>query len=50
MDALGHERFAVVGVDTGMPISYALAAEHPDRLDRLALGGGPIPGLSPHRR
>ena len=30
MDALGHERFAVVGVDTGMPIGYALAADHPD--------------------
>ncbi len=25
MEALGHQRFAMVGVDTGMPIAYALA-------------------------
>jgi pimeloyl-ACP methyl ester carboxylesterase len=30
MEALGHQRFAVVGVDTGMLIGYALAADHPD--------------------
>jgi pimeloyl-ACP methyl ester carboxylesterase len=35
MDALGHERFAVVGHDTGYFISYALAADHPDRVARL---------------
>ncbi|HEX6654972.1 MAG TPA: alpha/beta hydrolase, partial [Candidatus Limnocylindria bacterium] len=28
--ALGHQRFAVYGTDTGMPIAYALAADHPD--------------------
>ena len=27
MDALGHQQFAVVGVDTGMLIGYALAAD-----------------------
>ena len=32
MDALGHQRFAVVGTDTGLPIGYALAADHPDRV------------------
>ena len=37
MDALGHERFAVVGHDTGFAISYALAADHPDRVQRVAL-------------
>jgi pimeloyl-ACP methyl ester carboxylesterase len=37
MDVLGHERFAVVGVDTGMLIGYALAADHPDRVARVAL-------------
>src|SRR3954462_15294361 len=37
MDALGHERFAVVGHDTGYFISYALAADHPDRDARLVL-------------
>jgi pimeloyl-ACP methyl ester carboxylesterase len=31
MDALGQERFGVVGHDTGLIISYALAADHPDR-------------------
>ena len=29
MEALGHRRFAMVGFDTGMPIGYALAADHP---------------------
>ena len=43
MDALGHERFAVVGHDTGFIISYALAADHPDRVDRVALAEIPGP-------
>jgi pimeloyl-ACP methyl ester carboxylesterase len=47
MDALGHQRFAVVGVDTGMLIGYALAADHPERVDRVALGEAPLPGVSP---
>jgi pimeloyl-ACP methyl ester carboxylesterase len=47
MDALGHERFAVVGVDTGMLIGYALAADHPDRVERVALGEAPLPGITP---
>ena len=38
MEALGHRRFAMVGFDTGMPIGYALAADHPDRLERLVVG------------
>jgi pimeloyl-ACP methyl ester carboxylesterase len=38
MGALGHQRFAMVGVDSGMPIGYALAADHPDRLDRRLSG------------
>ena len=37
MDALGHERVAVVGHDTGFAIGYALAADHPERVDRAAL-------------
>jgi pimeloyl-ACP methyl ester carboxylesterase len=47
MDALGHQRFAVVGVDTGMLIGYALAADHADRVERVALGEAPLPGISP---
>ncbi|WP_406044386.1 alpha/beta hydrolase [Micromonospora sp. NBC_00898] len=43
MDALGHQRFAVVGTDTGLPIGYALAADHPDRIDRVALAEVPGP-------
>jgi pimeloyl-ACP methyl ester carboxylesterase len=42
MDALGHQRFAVVGHDTGYIISYALAADYPDRVARVALAE--IPG------
>jgi pimeloyl-ACP methyl ester carboxylesterase len=47
MDALGHQRFAMVGCDTGLLIGYALAADHRDRVDRLALGEAPLPGVSP---
>jgi pimeloyl-ACP methyl ester carboxylesterase len=47
MDGLGHRRFALVGVDTGMLIGYALAADHPDRVDRVALGEAPLPGITP---
>jgi pimeloyl-ACP methyl ester carboxylesterase len=48
MDALGHRRFAVVGHDTGHFISYALAADHPDRVARVALVEVPgPPGATP---
>jgi pimeloyl-ACP methyl ester carboxylesterase len=47
MKVLGHDRFAVVGVDTGLLIGYALAADHPDRVVRLAVGEAPLPGISP---
>jgi pimeloyl-ACP methyl ester carboxylesterase len=43
MDALGHERFAVVGHDTGLIIGSALAADHLDRVDRLAVAEVPGP-------
>jgi pimeloyl-ACP methyl ester carboxylesterase len=42
MDALGHERFAVVGHDTGFGISYALARRSP--------GPGRPRGLPPDHR
>jgi pimeloyl-ACP methyl ester carboxylesterase len=47
MDALGHQRFAMYGTDTGMPIAYALAADHPERLERLAVSEAPLPGINP---
>jgi pimeloyl-ACP methyl ester carboxylesterase len=47
MDALGHSHFAMYGTDVGMPIAYALAADHPDRLDRLVVSEAPLPGISP---
>jgi pimeloyl-ACP methyl ester carboxylesterase len=47
MDTLGHPRFAVYGTDTGLPIAYALAADHRGRVERLAVSEAPLPGLSP---
>jgi pimeloyl-ACP methyl ester carboxylesterase len=47
MDALGHPRFALYGTDVGMPIAYALAADHPKRVDRLVVSEAPLPGISP---
>src|SRR5262252_4996456 len=47
MEALGHQRFALYGTDVGMPIAYALAADHPDRVDRLVVSEAPLPGISP---
>ncbi|MBS1032909.1 alpha/beta hydrolase [Gluconobacter cerinus] len=47
MDALGHERFAMVGHDIGMWTGYAMAADRPERIARIALGEAIIPGLSP---
>ena len=47
MDALGHQRFALYGTDVGMPVAYALAADHRERVDRLVVSEAPIPGVSP---
>jgi pimeloyl-ACP methyl ester carboxylesterase len=43
MEALGHERYAVLGHDTGMVISYALAADYRDRVECLAVAEVPGP-------
>lgn len=43
MTELGHERFAVVGHDTGYIIGYALAADYRDRVDRLVVAEIPGP-------
>jgi haloacetate dehalogenase len=37
MEALGHDRFAVVGHDRGGRVGYRLALDHPERVERLAL-------------
>jgi len=47
MGALGHQRFALYGTDVGMPIAYAVAADHSDRVERLVVSEAPIPGVSP---
>jgi pimeloyl-ACP methyl ester carboxylesterase len=48
MGALGHQRFAVVGHDTGFAVGYALAADHPDRVARVVLAEIPgAPGTLP---
>ena len=47
MDALGRKKFAVAGVDTGMLIAYALAADYQDRVAQVAVGEAPLPGITP---
>jgi pimeloyl-ACP methyl ester carboxylesterase len=47
MDSLGHDRFALAGVDTGMLIAYAVAADHSERVERLIVGEAPLPGITP---
>src|SRR5262245_13393604 len=47
MEALGHRQFAMIGFDTGMPIGYAVASDHPERLERLVVGEAIISGVTP---
>jgi haloacetate dehalogenase len=37
MDALGHERFAVVGHDRGSYVAYRTALDHPGRVSKLVV-------------
>lgn len=46
MTALGWERFAMVGHDCGMWVGYAMAADEPERIARIALGEAIIPGVA----
>jgi pimeloyl-ACP methyl ester carboxylesterase len=47
MAALDHEEFAVYGTDTGMPIAHALAADYPERVERLVVSEAFLPAISP---
>jgi DNA-binding winged helix-turn-helix (wHTH) protein/pimeloyl-ACP methyl ester carboxylesterase len=40
VDAVGLERFALLGISQGAAVSIAYAARHPDRVSRLVLSGG----------
>jgi pimeloyl-ACP methyl ester carboxylesterase len=42
-DALGHERFAVVGHDWGGVVAWHLAARNPERVERAAVLNAPHP-------
>ncbi|GAA0921958.1 alpha/beta hydrolase [Pseudonocardia zijingensis] len=46
MERLGHHEYAVIGHDVGMWIGFALAADHPERVTRLAVAEAAIPGVS----
>lgn len=37
MQALGHERFAVLGHDRGARVTHRMALDHPERVQRLAV-------------
>ncbi len=39
VDSMGFERFSLLGVSQGGPVSVAYAARHPERLDHLILHG-----------
>ena len=43
-DVLGHSRFLLVGHDWGGPTAFALAAAHPDAVEKLAILDVVIPG------
>lgn len=45
MHQIGYQRYSVVGHDIGMWIGYAIAADHPQSVERLAIMEAIIPGL-----
>lgn len=47
MDVLGHDRFLMAGHDIGVMVGYAMVASRPERIGRIAIGEGTIPGASP---
>jgi pimeloyl-ACP methyl ester carboxylesterase len=46
MQALGHDQFSLVGHDLGLWIGYAMGIEAPERIVRLGLVEGVMPGLT----
>jgi pimeloyl-ACP methyl ester carboxylesterase len=44
VDAAGVDRFALLGISQGAPVSIAYAARHPERLTRLVVYGGYVRG------
>jgi pimeloyl-ACP methyl ester carboxylesterase len=40
VDAVGLERFALLGISQGCPVSIAYAVRHPERVSQLVLYGG----------
>ncbi len=40
VDELGLQRFALLGISQGAPVSIAYAVRHPERVSRLVLCGG----------
>jgi pimeloyl-ACP methyl ester carboxylesterase len=43
--SLGYERIDLVGHDIGLMVAYALAAQYPSEVEKLALLEAPIPGV-----
>lgn len=44
VDAAGLDRFALLGISQGCPVSIAYAVRHPERVTRLVLHGGYVQG------
>ena len=42
VDHLGLTRFTILGIVVGGPVALAFAAQHPERVSRLALMGSPV--------
>lgn len=47
MKQIGYRQFRMVGHDIGVWISYAMAVDHPEALDRVAMLDSNIPGVTP---
>jgi pimeloyl-ACP methyl ester carboxylesterase len=45
MASLGHKHFGVAGHDIGLMVAYALAAQHPAEVKRIALMDAFLPGV-----